>query len=286
MFYNGWTYDLQKGPEGAYSFEPLADERKHGANIQALFKINGAWQPAEDWTDRPFGFFCRDWQAERIEELALIVSNSEWQDREHVLERAGEAPRLVVSNIGCHKWEGMITYKSDAKDKDWPSFNQTSMVTQGVWIAIPRPPDGTDPTGYLFAAYAFEPVGEVSVEEVYERYVQGSNGPVVECGGTAHGKTTLSGEGYLRMGVALFHDDPLARYYDAEGTTQIEIILPACENGNETREFPFLRLPENARFTVEPNGILIRGSWSQDCSDDLATCSESYIWELNARREQ
>ena len=76
--------------------------------LQALKKIGGQWQAPEDWTAERYKQFCLDQQDERIEELLLIVSNSE-------ANRATEMPfmipatfpmQLSTSNVGCWAWVG------------------------------------------------------------------------------------------------------------------------------------------------------------------------------------
>ena len=76
--------------------------------VQAVKKIGGVWQPVEDWTAEPTRNFCRDKRDERLEELILIVSNSE-------LNLGSEQPflipelfpmRISTSNVGCWRWVG------------------------------------------------------------------------------------------------------------------------------------------------------------------------------------
>ncbi len=63
----------------------------HAASVRALFKIDSVWQ-SDNWTSDPAAGFCRDLKAERLQGLILVISNSEWQDRNHMLKPA-EIPR-------------------------------------------------------------------------------------------------------------------------------------------------------------------------------------------------
>ncbi len=76
-----------------------------GLKIQALLKINGSWEKTpRDWTQRPVLVFCREFPAEHVDELVLIVSNSEYKKREPI-EAEGMPPVIWVSNISCAGWE-------------------------------------------------------------------------------------------------------------------------------------------------------------------------------------
>ena len=92
-----------------YFFNPVAVIPGHGfIKVQARKKIGGTWRDTEDWTDEPYKQFCRDKQDERLEELLIVISNSQ-------VDRANETPfrfpKLVPmqtssSNVGCWKWVG------------------------------------------------------------------------------------------------------------------------------------------------------------------------------------
>lgn len=88
--------------------------------VQALKKIGGQWQAPEDWTAEPYKQFCLDRKAERIEELLLIVSNSEAQ-------RGSEQPfaipaafpmQLSTSNVGCWGWIGEASTETTSGPPD------------------------------------------------------------------------------------------------------------------------------------------------------------------------
>jgi hypothetical protein len=87
---------------------PFAEGDWPTASVQALVKIDGQWKEA-DWTARKGQVYCRDLRAERVEELIIAISNTEWQDREHKLE-PDYPPRLNVTNVACRGWK----FESDA----------------------------------------------------------------------------------------------------------------------------------------------------------------------------
>ncbi len=112
-FWNGVTtkLSLRERTLGGLQYEndPAGPDETKGAKVQALIKIGETWR-TEDWTDREFVPFCRDLTAERISELVLIISNSEFASRDRKLESPGLAPVLFVSNMGCWRWKGTANY--------------------------------------------------------------------------------------------------------------------------------------------------------------------------------
>ncbi len=55
----------------------------------------------EDWTDVGQRFFCRDKLDERIQELVLVFSNSQFEDTGKVLRPAGGAAH--TSDVGRNR---------------------------------------------------------------------------------------------------------------------------------------------------------------------------------------
>lgn len=118
-FFNGLTSTLGEAPmnvevdgvqvnDGStvYTFQPPPPEKVKGAQVQALYKIAGetAWR-REDWTARPYVSFCRDARSERLEELVIIFSNSEYT-RTYQVDSLGLPSRLTASDIGCWRYQG------------------------------------------------------------------------------------------------------------------------------------------------------------------------------------
>ncbi|RKG69120.1 Ig-like domain-containing protein [Corallococcus sp. CA054B] len=99
---------------------PLAASADPAARVQALVKIGGQWRAPEDWTKLQKKKFCRDKPEEHVEELVIIISNSEWQDRSHVL--ADDLVTVKSLKEGCtcpdlseiKKWTGHIAFSYSA----------------------------------------------------------------------------------------------------------------------------------------------------------------------------
>ncbi len=113
---------------GFYSNTRLQDISA-GARVTAQIKLAGQDWSAEDWTDSPGvspRLFCRDFARERLEELVIIVSNSQFSDRTSRLQ-PDEDSRLTVTNVGCWRWSGKVS-RSRRVSTD-PSLNTDVSAT-------------------------------------------------------------------------------------------------------------------------------------------------------------
>jgi hypothetical protein len=75
--------------------------------VRALIRLEGQPWQEEDWTQTMSTVYCRDRNSERPEELVIIASNSEWQDRNDSF--FANDFHLYVSHIGCWRWAGTAT---------------------------------------------------------------------------------------------------------------------------------------------------------------------------------
>jgi hypothetical protein len=124
-FYNGLHYKLTRGPglvnpmdnTGVfYKTDPLEYNQYEGMDVQALIKINDIWT-LEDWSIDPQNVFCRDRAAQNIQELVLIITNSNFKDSQanYAFKPVGDFPALLVSPTACYQWKGTIT-RTDTHD--------------------------------------------------------------------------------------------------------------------------------------------------------------------------
>ena len=116
-FWNGAAFNLQESSAPGTSVfspywdpQPAAADATKGVHVQALIKMKNQpdWQIA-DWTNDPVHSFCRDVTAEKIEELVVIISNSQYLDHGKRATPPGKNPRLHVSNMGCYQWTGTMS---------------------------------------------------------------------------------------------------------------------------------------------------------------------------------
>ena len=132
LFLNGWTFKADKNAVDidfqpvAYTSVPLDDSKKTDTiQVEALEKVNGKWTKhvnASHWTDKSFVAYCRDRSDERLEELVIIVSNSEFHDRNKTYEPGQYPLVLFESNIACGEWQGVA-------EMDW-NWDEGALLTQ------------------------------------------------------------------------------------------------------------------------------------------------------------
>jgi hypothetical protein len=111
------TTTNQPGMTGmtAVTGDPIAYDL--AAGVQVFVKVGGKWAnkpitiASQGWITG--AFWCRDFQAERLEEMVVILSNSspEWG---HQIAPADLASNLLVTNLGCQGWTGTATVYSGA----------------------------------------------------------------------------------------------------------------------------------------------------------------------------
>jgi hypothetical protein len=120
LFLNGWTFKADKNQVDidfnpfAYTSVPLDDPQSANTiQVEALEKVNGTWVKHVDsdhWTGKQFVAYCRDKSDERLEELVIIVSNSEFRDRNKTYD-PGQLPLVLFeSNIACGEWKGTAEF--------------------------------------------------------------------------------------------------------------------------------------------------------------------------------
>ena len=193
-FWNGVTFniDLREIPLAGLQYDPkpATAETRKGARVQALIKIEGQDWKREDWTDRPFVTFCRDAADERLRDLVIIISNSEFKDRDRRLKPEGQPPLLWTSNMGCWRWKGTAkytisnpvvtstinstaTWTRDSETQSIPSVAYTPAGEESWSFTITRPPpqgncsrSGTIPIG---EGYGLKTYNYVPSQSTYRR---------------------------------------------------------------------------------------------------------------------
>ena len=140
-FYNGLSNKLTEATSTTlwddtasifYQTDPLPMATYDGINVQALIKINNTWT-REDWSDQNAHVFCRDRKLQNLQELVLIVTNSNFKSTQpnYTFMKAGLNPVLEVSPTGCYQWKGTF----DVEDTSDPQVTDT--VTGNVTFEAP-----------------------------------------------------------------------------------------------------------------------------------------------------
>ncbi|HSP54934.1 MAG TPA: hypothetical protein VLS25_05040 [Dehalococcoidia bacterium] len=136
-------------------FDNVVADYPHGS-VQALVKIGGAWKEPEDWTHDLQKTFCRDIESEHIEELVIIVSYSNWEDKDVMMP--AENAVLHANDSGCSRWAGEAT--AAYHNAQIGDFTETATARNVVFERIPPEPG---PIGWeLFKAVSGTVKWEVS----------------------------------------------------------------------------------------------------------------------------
>jgi hypothetical protein len=264
--------------------------------VRALIKINGQWQPPEDWTNIPIKTFCRDAKAQRIEELVVMYSNSDTtrpRESSVIFLNNGSSvnnfvPTLAVSNVGCWRWEGTTSLTTHSIDGPVTIESATVIYDQDP-AGLPGLTDAGLSLGYDLLTTSAGSSASFSIsgtDTVLGCTITGSasapmliepNGPI-----THH-------DGSLIQNFGL--PDPLHRAVIGTGTTLIAGVAEtyACKDSAEVvtgdkmvKWFSLPQPPSQAAITVSDDGQSIAGSWSR--TDDEG--DKVSVWNLHAVREQ
>lgn len=272
---------------------PFASGSEPTAKVQALVKIGGSWQEAEDWTGTEKKEFCREKPEERLEELVLIISNSEWRDASHVL-RAGEA-KLSAEKTPCvGSGVGTATHTSD-----WDFHEGQRQYTGHTTVNTSNYMFTPDPNSSDETMQAFDLTSVTASLTGYEKVVYDS-GQVCEWSYSYSGTPEMSpGE---TMGTLIVYPKGLeglapAWAYTGSGGAFVEVDVTGGCDGNSTsytegRDLTFYATPSafgSEASIVQPGGVL-SGSWtfpSQFPVDGTYTHSSSWNFVLpGVRNEQ
>jgi hypothetical protein len=208
--------------------------------VWAVLKIDGQWQAPEDWTMEPLKYYCRDKPSENLEELVVIVSNS---DTTRGSTLAAGDPTVRASGIGCAGWTG------------------TAHATiPGAW--------GTE-TSAAQVTFVLDPVNS-RPNTNYDHYVVKEGVVTWSLSGGSFGNCTVTG-GPLTVpiarndGVIDVAPGPPAWYSGYGGTAVNTTITLACPSGTQT--LPYIAglggwfAPDaNSSNLVSADGKTIAGS--------------------------
>ena len=105
------------------------------ASVQAIIKVKGQWNTADDWTDTKRKFFCMDKPDEKLEELVLVISNRDYLNRTNLggPQTVQSSPVTVsYGSLPCYDWVGSVNYF----DYDLNSNKTTTSNATGVRFTI------------------------------------------------------------------------------------------------------------------------------------------------------
>ena len=248
--------------------------------LQVVKKIGGAWKAPEDWTHEPFKAFCLDQKDERLEELLVIVSNSETnRPSEQPFRISLRGPMQVsTSNVGCWRFEGTAT--TTTTRASGPVTVESATVTFDRFQNKPPLdlPDSGLASGYdLLAASGAGRVGFT---------ISGFDTQLgCSISGSADAAMTGDNDGSLIVNFGL--PVPLYRLVIGEGARTIPGVrlTSNCHGNVETFD-----VDENVRWLSMPNpgaaisadGQRINGRWDRTDEDGAKTT----VWDFRSIREQ
>ena len=229
--------------------------------VQAVKKIGGVWQPVEDWTAEPTRNFCRDKRDERLEELILIVSNSE-------LNLGTEQPfhipelfpmRISTSNVGCWRWVGSASTTKTYDDGAGLSGEITgNAVVRWDVSALLAGSLHFEPRAGLIDGSGSGRLGACTFTEVAERAVLDANAPPT---GQPYGRL------HMNLDLDLGFGDPPNRAltaFDGRATMQATRTM-VCPSGTVASagpsNFTWLQVDSDIVYTVSADGQTLEGEY-------------------------
>ena len=261
---------------------PFAGDPAAGfIKLQVLRKVGGQWQAPEDWSNDAFKTMCLDKKDERVEELLLIVSNSE-------ADRATEKPyrftaedpmRLSTSNVGCWQWKGTASLTTQTV------FGFTTVESfDGAFdrqrILSP------DPADMLVGLDVFVANMQGTVTWSISGPVTGTNCTI---SGTGSGNVRAISDGnmivsYLGLEAVPL---PLDRMTIGSGVTTVPAIAVTTRCGAAAtstsvldKDVAWLSLPTDG-VAISADGLTISGTWTRTDSEGTKTS----VWNFKAVRE-
>lgn len=120
--------------------------------IKALVHIADEGAHEEDWSELEEKFFCIDQRAQRVTEVVLAISNSEWQPG--APPKSFQPVKLIATNVGCWKFQGTasdesngttnivfdaVTFSMHVEESGRASVTFSPGVLPADWASIPVP---------------------------------------------------------------------------------------------------------------------------------------------------
>jgi hypothetical protein len=247
------------------------------AAVKALVKVGGQWRE-EDWTALKTRTLCRDLVAERVEELYVVVSNSEYDDRSHKLEPA-TAPRLDASNVACRGWEGVVKYHEWHRDE----------VMEGVYLSEQTIDFETSvtlkltpaPLGLFGDALHFSPAADTTIKVHMFGWSLGDGEPPRVCTYDDRVSAPIAAE---RSRLLIFGDSGA---YGAEGDMPTVTIGggDSCDSSGSIdlrRSWWLVGNSATSQVFVSPDGTHISGRYDKVKRSENPNGEAYYTWELTA----
>jgi hypothetical protein len=247
------------------------------ASVRALVKVGGQWRQ-EDWTALGSRMLCRDLTADRVEELYVVISNSEHADRSHKLKPA-IPPRLEASNVACRGWQGVVRYHEWNQDEVMEGVylsEQTIDFETRVTLKLADPP-----LGFNTIPMYFSPAADTTIKVRHFGWAYDDSAPPRQCAFDDRVSAPIAVE---RSRLLIFGDSGA---YGAEGDMPTITIDGGDSCGRSGsiqlhRSWWKIDYDDGHSVFVSPDGTKISGRFDRVKRDDDPNNEIYYTWELTA----
>ena len=286
---------------------PYAGGTNPRARVEVIAKIRGKdWQPAEDWTSYDAKKLCRDKPEEDVEELVVVLTNSEFTSRGSnvAMKTPQDGPmELEISAVGCQPWVGTIDFTRtvdqipDAGNQFYGREIREGAHTEVTFELAPLPVPGVNDNVYVPTRVVsnWQHTGSITTRD---QNCSGTGSGVAVPGASDSGELiTLSlppplGDGSTLYYQGLGHIDSrfagMDILYDCGGSTQDVTYGDGAElEWWATR--PLTADPSaNEAAILESNGdLVLRGDFQKEEAIPEAsfTTVEKWHWELRQKKK-
>ncbi|MBC8076061.1 MAG: hypothetical protein H7Y32_08305, partial [Chloroflexales bacterium] len=260
-------------------FAPDLGSPNPHATVQAIYHTDAGGWTLENWTDKQFAPFCRDLRAERITELTVIVSNSDWQGRKPL--EPFQPAMLDATNMACRGWafEAEATFTGKGKN-----YNEITTTTAKGTFELLRDDTGKSRFGYHFEMY--KPTGNATW--THSRVDNG-------CGSSGSGSYTLADlSPDLTPGPDLIVETynlpyvppytPGSRQYHGAGHAPVHLrpkVPDSCGGEYEVHPTWLQTFKQSFDQTASADGRALEGTYTYTVVGD-STFEHHYSWKMTA----
>ena len=226
--------------------------------LQAVKKIGGQWQAPEDWTADSTKSFCLDKRDERLEELILIVSNSQAGSSADPPFRIPELfpVRLSTSNVGCWRWSGTASTTTTYDDGNGSgligTINGNGAVRWEISSALPGALQFEPRAGFIDAS-ASGRLGACTFTDVVDRKLAGTG-------------AMPDGRLYINLDLEFGLGEPPNRELTAiDGHAEMRstrtLVCPNITVSSGLSSFSWLNVDSDSTYRVSADGQRIEGEY-------------------------
>jgi hypothetical protein len=201
-------------------YNPIAGSGEPTGAMWAIMKIDGTWRSPQDWSQTSHEIFCRDEPNQNLEELIIVLANSEWQDREHTVKTDNGSVRVSPDCGGLLTGTFTVRFDSTSQMPSGARGEETSTTVINVRLRYDEEAEAYVDAGSTFnhSASVFAEGREVNT---------GKLGYIIEW--TESGSGTFTQEGTQINGSVAYHDGP-----DAEDEVWIGATIRLRKIGQTT----------------------------------------------------